>query len=80
MAHYWNPTNYNNSADLVIPLELANPEVYDHKLNNMGILYNAVKKEYPFEVNVPQRMYNNPKNFVQEDFIQNNKDYLNPKG
>lgn len=28
MAHYWNPTNYNNAEDLVIPKEISDPKLY----------------------------------------------------
>jgi len=30
MAHYWNPTNFNNRDDLVIPIELADPNIFPH--------------------------------------------------
>lgn len=30
MAHYWNPTNYNNRDDTVIPIELSDPKIYPH--------------------------------------------------
>ena len=35
MAHYWNPTNYNNRDDLVIPVELADPILYPHHHDDM---------------------------------------------
>jgi hypothetical protein len=35
MAHYWNPTNFNNRDDLVVPLEISDPEVYPHPFENI---------------------------------------------
>jgi hypothetical protein len=29
--HYWNPTNYKNKWDLIIPVELASPQKYPNK-------------------------------------------------
>ena len=30
MAHYWNPTNFNNRNDLVLPIEISDPKLFPH--------------------------------------------------
>jgi hypothetical protein len=39
MAHYWNPTNYNNPQDLILPIEIADPSYYPHDLDEMDELF-----------------------------------------
>ena len=41
MAHYWNPTNYNNADDLIIPKELSDPELLqtDYQLDTLDKLF-----------------------------------------
>ena len=61
MAHYWNPTNFNNAGDVVIPPELADPKIYPqykYQPDNMDKLNLAVQKSYPFEINIRNRWYN----------------------
>lgn len=60
MAHYWNPTNFNNRDDLVIPIELADPEVFFHELDKVDELHKIVRGSYPYEINVGTRWYNEP--------------------
>lgn len=76
-AHYWNPTNYNNSQDLLIPIELANPADFPHSLDSMDRLYCAVKGENVYEVNVPKRWYNDASKYDRETFATKNKNFLN---
>ena len=63
MAHYWNPTNYNNSGDLVIPIELSDPAIFPHDLDNIDKIYNLARGSYPFEINTKTRWYQNPSDF-----------------
>ena len=57
MMHYWNPTHYNNRNDLVIPLELADPELYPHELDEVDELHLIVQGSYPFEINTRRRWH-----------------------
>ena len=59
MAHYWNPTNYNNSGDLIIPIELSDPAIFPHDFDNIDELYNLARGSYPFEINVKTRWFKN---------------------
>jgi hypothetical protein len=60
MAHYWNPTNYNNAADLIIPDELSNPVLLQtsYKLDTLDQLFLLVRKHHHYEINAKHRWYN----------------------
>ena len=66
MAHYWNPTNYNNRDDLVIPVELADPALFPHTLDDMDELHLKARGSYPYEINTKTRWFNSSSNFEEE--------------
>lgn len=52
--HYWNPTNYKEIEDLVVPPELdikriASPDAMDR-------LMKKVRNHFPWEINVKTRL------------------------
>lgn len=53
MAHYWNPTNYNNRDDLVIPDELSDPKLFSsgYQLDTLDKLFFEVRKHHHYEIN-----------------------------
>jgi hypothetical protein len=68
MAHYWNPTNFNNPQDLTVPIELADPATYPHAYDSMDKLHFAVQGAYPHELNVPKRWYKDGEGFDHKWF------------
>lgn len=49
IAHYWNPSNYNNDDDILLPIELADPKYFPHDYDSMDKLYYAVNNYYPHQ-------------------------------
>lgn len=71
MAHYWNPTNYNNRNDLVVPPELANPKLFPdnhYKFDAMDEFFRSVRGSYPFELNAQTRWYEKPEQYEDEKY------------
>lgn len=60
MAHYWNPTNFNNRDDLVIPIEISDPQIFPHELDEVDQMHFLVQNSYPYELNVKTRWHRNP--------------------
>jgi hypothetical protein len=55
--HYWNPTNYKNRDDLLVPIELSSPTMYPKKqLDAVDRLYKAVLGYWPWETNVKTKL------------------------
>lgn len=65
--HYWNPTNYLEDKDLVIPDELAAKVA---STDPIDLLFLAINKAYPWEVHTPRRWYNKESSYKRYDLEQ----------
>jgi hypothetical protein len=55
--HYWNPTNYKNKLDLVLPIELASPQQYPQKtIEAVDRLCRALLDQWPWEINIKSKL------------------------
>ncbi len=46
-AHYWNPTNFKDKRDFIVPIEIASPWDFPEKvIDTMDDLFYAVRGHY----------------------------------
>ena len=67
MSHYWNPTNYNNRDDLVVPVELSDPQFFpEHTYDKVDKMFQKVQGGYPHEINPKKRWFRNESDYTEE--------------
>ena len=56
-AHYWNPTNFLDKRDFIVPIEIASPWDFPEKVNDaVDDLFHAVRGHYSWQYSAKTRL------------------------